>query len=111
MKTIILKQLKLLLTRILHLRVLANKIGADLFCILTDVPKAYINFNTPKQKALDRITTEEAKKYHESGEFGAGSMGPKVMACVKYVKNGGTEALITEASHIGCRKLRNENSQ
>lgn len=80
--------------------VLANKIGAELFCILTDVPKAYVNFNTPQQKGLDKITAEEARGYYESGEFGAGSMGPKVMACVKYVENGGQEALITEASQM-----------
>ena len=44
---------------------LAVQINADKFFILTDVPKVYLNFNTPQEKALDRVTIAEAKKYLE----------------------------------------------
>lgn len=80
--------------------VLASDIEADEFIICTDVPKAYVNFNKPNQKQLDTITASEAKKYHEDGEFGAGSMGPKVMAGVLFVEKGGKEAVITEAHEL-----------
>lgn len=80
---------------------LASKIGADTFIILTDVPKVYINFNKPNQKALDRITVSEAKKYLNEGHFAAGSMAPKIQAAIGFVENGGAEALITEANALG----------
>ncbi len=80
---------------------LASKIGADTFIILTDVPKVYINFNKPNQKALDKITVSEANKYLDEGHFAAGSMAPKIRAAIQFVKNGGAEALITEANNLG----------
>lgn len=79
---------------------LAKEIGADTFYILTDIPKAYINFGKPEQKALDVITAAEAREYYNKGEFGSGSMGPKVLAAVNFVENGGKEAVITEASML-----------
>jgi carbamate kinase len=79
---------------------LAKEIKADQFYILTDVPKVYVYFNTPDQKALDVITVEEAEEYLEAGEFKAGSMGPKVRAGINFVKDGGKECIITEASEL-----------
>lgn len=79
---------------------LANEIGADAFFILTDVPKVCINYNKPNQKELDKIKLSQAKKYIKAGEFPAGSMGPKMMAAVSFVENGGKETIITEASQL-----------
>ncbi len=79
---------------------LATEIGADEFFILTDVPKVYINFNKPNQKALDKITVTDAKKYLENGEFGEGSMGPKIKAAISFVENGGKQTIITEATQL-----------
>jgi carbamate kinase len=79
---------------------LATEIGADALFILTDVPKAYINFNTPEQKALDVVTLCEAKKYYDEGQFTAGSMGPKIMAAMKFIENDGKESIITEATQL-----------
>lgn len=84
--------------------VLAREIKADRLYIVTDVPKVFINFNKPDQKALDQITSSEARKYLESGEFPAGSMGPKILAAVEFVESGGTEAIITSEA-----ELQNEN--
>ncbi len=79
---------------------LATEIGADVFYCLTDVPKVYINFHKPDQKALDVLSVDEARKFYEAGEFGEGSMGPKILAAVKFIKNGGKEAVITEATQL-----------
>ncbi len=79
---------------------LAKEIGADAFFILTDVPKVYINFHKPNQKALDKITIAEAEKYYEEGQFSAGSMGPKILAAINFVKNGGKETIITESTQL-----------
>ena len=78
----------------------AVEIGADEFYILTDVPKIYINFRKPDEKALDVITVEEAEKYLEEGHFAEGSMAPKVRAALYFVKHGGKECIITEAGQL-----------
>lgn len=74
---------------------LAQAVQADKFMILTDVENVYVNFNKPDQKALQEITLDEAQGYLDEGQFFKGSMGPKVEACMRFVKWSGKEALIT----------------
>jgi len=80
---------------------LAAGIHADEFYILTDVEKVFINFNTPQEKALDRLTLPEAKKYLEEGQFGEGSMAPKIRAAIHFVQKTGMETIITEPEKLG----------
>jgi carbamate kinase len=84
---------------------LANKIRADEFCILTDVPNVFINFHKPGEQKLERVTVDEMKKHLADGQFTEGSMAPKVRACLQFVENGGKEAVITQAEELG-----NENA-
>jgi len=79
---------------------LAREIGAEAFYILTDVPKVYINFNKPEQKELDTISVSEAEDYYNSGEFASGSMGPKILAAIDFVKHGGAQTIITESTML-----------
>ena len=79
----------------------AVEIGADEFYILTDVPKVYLNFKKPNEKALDTVTVAEAKQYLEEGHFTEGSMAPKIRAALYFVENGGAECIITEAGQLG----------
>ncbi len=74
---------------------LAQEVGADIFLILTDVSNAYINYKKEDEKALGEIKVEELEKYQEEGHFKAGSMGPKVKAAIRFVKDGGKMAIIT----------------
>ena len=67
---------------------LAENLNADLLMILTAVDKVKIDFNTPDEKALDSMTVAEAERYAAEGQFAAGSMLPKVEACVRFVKGG-----------------------
>ena len=78
----------------------ASQIRADALFILTDVPKVYVNFRKPGERALDVITVEEAKRYLAEGHFTEGSMAPKVRAGIFFVENGGTECVITEAGQL-----------
>jgi len=73
---------------------------ADEFYILTDVPKVYINFRKPEQKALDTITVAQAKEYLAQGQFTEGSMAPKVRAGILFVEAGGRQCIITEAGQL-----------
>ena len=61
--------------------------------ILTDVPQAYINYNTPEQEALGTVTLSEMRAHAAAGHFKAGSMGPKVDACMRFVAAGGTAVI------------------
>ena len=78
----------------------ATQIGASAFYILTDVPKVYLNFRKPGERALDEITVAEAKQYLAEGHFTEGSMAPKVRAGILFVENGGKECVITEAGQL-----------
>lgn len=87
---------------------LASLIKADLFLISTAVEKVAINFGKPEQKWLDKMTVAEAKAYLAEGiHFAKGSMAPKIQAAIRYLENGGTEALITNPENIG-RALKGE---
>ncbi len=80
---------------------LAQQIGAEVLYIITDVPKVYINYGRPNQKSLETITITEAEKYIEENQFAAGSMKPKVLAAINFIKNGGAKAVITSEQEIG----------
>ncbi len=78
----------------------ASQIRASALYILTDVPKVYLNFRKPGEKALDVITVAEAKQYLAEGHFTEGSMAPKMRAGIFFVENGGQECVITEAGQL-----------
>ncbi len=80
---------------------LASQINADKFFILTDVPKVCINYNTPQEKTLDRMTIAEAKKFLKEGQFPEGSMGPKIKAAIHFVEHSGKDTIITKTTMLG----------
>jgi carbamate kinase len=74
---------------------IAKTLKLDNLIICTEVDNIYLNFGTPEQRAIERLTLEEAHQYYDEGHFAAGSMGPKVLAMMDYVENGGKRAFIT----------------
>jgi carbamate kinase len=87
---------------------LAIEMKADLLMIPTGVPRVAIRFGRPDQLWLDRITIAQAEAYAAEGHFGAGSMGPKIEALLKFVKGRhGGRGVITNAENIE-RALRGE---
>ncbi len=86
---------------------LAANIDADLLLITTAVEKVALNFNQPDQVWLDQMTLSEARAYLEEGHFGKGSMGPKIAAIIRFLEQGGREALITDPQNIA-RALKGE---
>ena len=78
---------------------LAEDMETDILLILTEVENVYINFGKPDQKALTRMTVSEAIKYMNEGQFGEGSMQPKVMAAIKFARRfPGKKAIITSVA-------------
>ncbi len=74
---------------------LAQAIGADLLLISTAVERIALNFGKPDHRELSSMTVAEAKGYLSQGHFPPGSMGPKVLAAIRFVEAGGASAVIT----------------
>ena len=75
---------------------LAEQVDADALLILTEVEKVAIRFGKPDQEGLGHLNLTEAARYAEEGQFGVGSMLPKVEAAMKFVRNNpGRKAIIT----------------
>ncbi len=68
---------------------IATFIGAELLLLITPVDRVAINFGTPEQKNLSKITLEEAERYFSEGHFAPGSMGPKIEAAIQFLRSGG----------------------
>ncbi len=64
---------------------LAVLLGADLLVIPTGVEQVAVAFGTPQQQWLSHLTPAQATAYGDQGQFGEGSMQPKVAAIVDFV--------------------------
>jgi len=73
---------------------LARSLGIPDLLILTAVDRVAVDFNTPRQRFLDRVTLAEMKEYQRAGHFARGSMGPKVEAAIRHLEAGGRRAII-----------------
>ena len=78
---------------------LAELVDADVFVSVTAVPNVYINYGTPDQSEIGRITVKEMDGLKKFGYFKAGSMLPKVEAAVAFAKKGGV-GLITDIENL-----------
>lgn len=78
---------------------LAEAIQADLFVILTNVEYVYRHFNTKNQEKIEKITLKKIKRYHENNEFPPGSMGPKILAAIRFLESGGKKVIISDVNH------------
>jgi carbamate kinase len=73
---------------------LATAVKANILLILTDVDGAALNYGTAEERFIGSMTTSEASRYLADGHFAAGSMGPKVLAAIRFLENGGQSCLI-----------------
>jgi carbamate kinase len=64
---------------------LAHQLDVRMLVILTAVECAYLDYGTPKQQSLQEISAEEAQKHVDAGQFGSGSMRPKVETAIDFV--------------------------
>jgi carbamate kinase len=78
---------------------LARAVGIPDLLILTAVERVAIDFNTPRQRRLEKVTLAELKAYQAAGHFARGSMGPKVEAAIRHLESGGRRAIIGHLEH------------
>ena len=79
---------------------LAELTKADVFVSVTAVPNAYLNFGTPDQKAINKISVKEINHLKKYGYFKAGSMLPKIEAAAKFAEKPGRIGIITDINHL-----------
>jgi carbamate kinase len=80
--------------------ILAKEIKADIFLIASDIAGAGINWGTPIQQILGKVSLSEMAQYVKQGQFPAGSMGPKVQAIMDYYKATGNRGIICQLDDI-----------
>jgi len=80
---------------------LATRIGAELLMITTAVEQVALDYGTPEQRPVGRMTLAEAKeRLAEGRHFAAGSMAPKIEAVIQFLEHGGTTAIITDPGNV-----------
>ncbi|MBW3605364.1 MAG: carbamate kinase [Actinobacteria bacterium] len=73
---------------------LARQLHATGLVILTDVDGVAIDFGSPQERWLSKVTASELRAHADDGEFARGSMGPKVAAALSFVEHAGMPAAI-----------------
>jgi carbamate kinase len=74
---------------------LALRLGVKTMVILTGVEKVALDYRKPTQRWVDRLGVTEAEQALADGQFPPGSMGPKIEATVRFLRNGGRQVIIT----------------
>ena len=73
---------------------LAEAVDADMLVILTGVEKICLEYGTASEQPIDHMTTAQAKKYMEEGQFGEGTMKPKVEAALNFIGNAAVKSVL-----------------
>jgi carbamate kinase len=78
---------------------LGRQLGADVLLIATDVPAVMTGWGTSSARELRKTGVADLRELAARGEFGRGSMGPKVDAACRFAVGGG-RAVITHLNAI-----------
>jgi carbamate kinase len=79
---------------------LASRLGVDLFVISTDTDFVYLDYKKPSQRPLREVCAAELEGYLAVGHFPAGSMGPKIESVLRFLREGGQQAIIASAENL-----------
>jgi carbamate kinase len=81
-------------------RLVAERVDSEVLVMATDVPCVYTDFGTAEQTSIEDATAAEMREHLASGEFGEGSMQPKVRACLRFLDAGGERAVVAGTGDI-----------
>jgi carbamate kinase len=79
---------------------LARSVQAELLVLLTGVDRVSIDFGTRWQRNMARLTVSDAEHHLAQGQFPPGSMGPKIESAVRFVREGGRGAIVTDPERL-----------
>ncbi|MEO6826353.1 MAG: carbamate kinase [Microbacteriaceae bacterium] len=74
---------------------LAHQLDVDALILVTGVDAVKLDFGKPTERRLGVVDVASAERHLEAGEFPEGSMGPKVRAATRFIRDGGKMAVIT----------------
>lgn len=81
--------------------VLGKEISSEILMILTSVDKVALNFGKKDEIWLDQMSVSEAEEHLHGGQFPPGSMGPKMTAAIQFIRDGGSQVIITSFNNAG----------
>ena len=79
---------------------LATHLGLDLFVISTDTDYVFLDYKKPAQRPLRCVSATELEEHAAAGHFPPGNMGPKIESVLRFLHNGGKEAIITSCENL-----------
>jgi carbamate kinase len=79
---------------------LARHLEAPMLVILTAVEHACVNFGRPDERPLKQIAVDAAELYLNAGQFGAGSMGPKIETAIDFVRHSPHADAVAIIAHV-----------
>lgn len=79
---------------------LAKSLDADILALVTDVSQVALDYGRPTQRNVSRMTVSEACAYMNQGQFGTGSMSPKIKAAVDFVSSGKGQVVVTSLNNL-----------
>jgi carbamate kinase len=79
---------------------LARSVQVDRLVIATDVEQAVLGYGTDDELPLGEVDVTEMRKHLADGQFGSGSMGPKVEAVCRFVESTGSIGVITSLDNL-----------
>jgi carbamate kinase len=79
---------------------LATSIRERLFVMATDVENVFVDFGKVTQRPLFRSSLSEMRRFYDEGQFPPGTMGPKILAAIRFLDGGGDEVVITSKDRL-----------
>jgi carbamate kinase len=79
---------------------LAARLRTDRLVIVMEADQVCLHFGTADQRPLDRVTAADLERYQREGHFPPGSMGPKVQAALRFLRDGGQDVIITSIDRL-----------
>lgn len=77
---------------------LAHQLGAQALLLITGVDAVMLDFGKDTQRRLTEVDVDEAERHLADGQFPEGSMGPKIRAAARFLREGGQVAVVTSAT-------------
>lgn len=79
---------------------LANALGAETLLMSTAVDQISLDFGTPDQTPLGRVSVDDMERWQAEGRFPPGDMELKLKAALRFLRHGGREVIITSPEHM-----------
>lgn len=84
---------------------LAELLDADMLVILTSVDKVCLNYGKEDEVKLDTLSLADAKKYLAAGEFGEGTMAPKIEAAIDFIGESAIRSVLVTKLNKEAREI------